>query len=229
MQFKKLLSIHLLLLSFFLGFKPAEAQGASSWKVNLATAKRFVSQKYSPARVEVIDQWEKLFNTLKTLSEEEKLQYVNRFFHAHIRYRLDQDLHRQEDYWTTPFETLALGQGDCEDYAIGKYMTLLLAGVDPDKLRLIYVRARIGQKTQAHMVLGYYATPTSQPLILDSLVKSIQPAGQRKDLQPVFSFNVDGLWAGQGNQKSKNKPQTRLSRWGNVLTRMTQQGIYQEK
>lgn len=229
MQLKKLFLIVSLLLSLLLGFQLAETRNTSGWKVNLDTAKKFVSQKYSPARTEVLDQWEKLFNTLKTLNEEEKLQYVNRFFHSHIRYRTDQELHGQEDYWTTPFETLALGQGDCEDYAIGKYMTLLLAGVQPDKLRLIYVRARIGQKTQAHMVLGYYATPTSQPLILDSLVKSIQPASQRRDLQPVFSFNVDGLWAGQGNQKSKNKPQTRLSRWGNVLNRMAQQGIYQEK
>ena len=47
--------------------------------------------------------------------------------------------------------------GDCEDFSIAKYMTLLMLGVPAEKIRMIYVRANIGGASQAHMVLGYYA------------------------------------------------------------------------
>ncbi len=41
----------------------------------------------------------------------------------------------------------------------------------------------------AHMVLGYYPSPTAIPLVLDSLIVPIMKANERRDLTPVFSFN----------------------------------------
>ncbi|KAG1437658.1 hypothetical protein G6F55_014061 [Rhizopus delemar] len=71
-------------------------------------------------------------------------------------------------------------------------------GVPANKLRFIYVRARVGGPASssqvAHMVLGYYATPNAVPLVLDSLISTILPATQRRDLTPVFSFNADGVY-----------------------------------
>ena len=46
-----------------------------------------------------------------------------------------------DDYWASPLETLDKGRGDCEDYAIAKYFSLLAAGVPVARLRLVYVRA----------------------------------------------------------------------------------------
>src|SRR5690606_26911116 len=96
---------------------------------------------------------------------------------------------RQADYWATPLETLAKRAGDCEDFVIAKYFSLINIGVAPEKLRLIYVRARVGgmgsSQSIAHMVLGYYATPHADPLVLDNLVGTIAPASQRRDLSPV--------------------------------------------
>jgi hypothetical protein len=91
---------------------------------------------------------------------------------------------------------------------------------------MIYVRARIGrsQITQAHMVLGYYSTPNAEPLVLDNIAPSIMPASQRNDLDPVFSFNSDGLWAG-GSSESRADPLARLSRWRSVIGRMQSQGF----
>jgi predicted transglutaminase-like cysteine proteinase len=105
----------------------------------------------------------------------------------------------QSDYWATPLETLAKGKGDCEDFTIAKYFTLLEAGLPNEQLRLIYVKARIGgaasNVTQAHMVLAYYSEPDAEPLILDNLITDIRPASRRPDLQPVFSFNSMGIWS----------------------------------
>ncbi|MBL3278677.1 hypothetical protein ELP91_28930, partial [Klebsiella pneumoniae] len=80
------------------------------------------------------------------------------------------DVWGQVDYWGSPLETLTKGQGDCEDYAIGKYFALMAAGVPSARMRLVYVRAQNGGVIQAHMVLAYYPTPDAEPLILDNLI-----------------------------------------------------------
>jgi len=69
------------------------------------------------------------------------------------------------------------------------------------------------------MVLGFYQTPASEPLVLDNLVASIQPASRRNDLDPVFSFNSSGLWAGNSSN-SRADPMARLSRWRSVVSHM---------
>jgi predicted transglutaminase-like cysteine proteinase len=41
------------------------------------------------------------------------------------------------DVWQTPAQTLAIARGDCEDYAILKYATLLRAGLSAASLRIV--------------------------------------------------------------------------------------------
>ncbi|WP_237707120.1 transglutaminase-like cysteine peptidase [Pseudoalteromonas sp. BSi20652] len=57
-------------------------------------------------------------------------------------------LWKQNDYWTTPLETLGRGLGDCEDYAIAKYISLRALGVIDDKLRLIYEKQKLRALTK---------------------------------------------------------------------------------
>ena len=132
------------------------------------------------------------------------------------------------DYWATPLEFIGRAQGDCEDFAIAKYISLLMLGMPNDRLRLIYVRARFGSSptlnTEAHMVLGYYVDPTGDPIILDSLLNSIRPAAARTDLTPIFSFNSQGLWV-PGTPNLNSDPTARLSRWRDVLDRIKIDGI----
>lgn len=80
------------------------------------------------------------------------------------------------------------------------------------------------QVTQAHMVLSYYPTATSEPLILDNLVTDIRPASQRTDLSPVFSFSSENLWVG-GSTAPAADATARLSRWRDVLNRMRAEGL----
>ena len=74
------------------------------------------------------------------------------------------------------------------------------------------------------MVLAYYATPQSEPLILDNLIGEIRPASRRPDLTPVFSFNGQGLWQGVG-ATSAGDPVARLSRWREVLAKAREEGF----
>lgn len=181
---------------------------------------------YGSSGLQVLEEWFALLDRLREADVATQLRDVNGFFNRRVLWRDDIQIWGQEDYWATPLETMGKGEGDCEDYSIAKYITLKELGVPGDKLRMIYVRARIGrsQTTQAHMVLGFYQTSASEPLILDNLVASIQPASQRDDLDPVFSFNSNGLWAG-GSDSSRADPMARLSRWRSVVSRMQEQGF----
>ena len=170
-----------------------------------------------------IDDWQQLLATQKQSSELEQLNRVNRFFNQRMRYVEDVDLWHQTDYWETPIEALWRGAGDCEDYAIAKYFSLRHLGVASDKLRITYVKAL--RLDRAHMVLTYYSSPDAMPLVLDSLIDDIRPAGQRKDLLPVYAFNAQGLWlsGAKGNQKVGDTK--RLSRWQDVLKKMQAEGF----
>lgn len=162
-----------------------------------------------------------------TMDEAQKLTAVNEFFNRRIVFTPDLEVWGQHDYWASPLEMLGKGRGDCEDYVIAKYFSLTAAGVPMAKLRLVYVRAIVGGPggaVQAHMVLAYYAQPGAEPLILDNLVGEIRTASRRPDLEPVFSFNGEGLWQGVGAQ-SAGDPVARLSRWREVLAKARAEGF----
>lgn len=169
-----------------------------------------------------------LITLLQSAPEAEKLKQVNDFFNRKINFAEDIDLWGKSDYWATPLEFIGRLAGDCEDYSIAKYTFLKILNVPNEKLRLTYVRAEIMNQDRrvvlAHMVLSYYATPQSEPLILDSLVPEIMPSSNRKDLTPIFSFNDKGLWVGSSSQ-SKGNSTSHLSRWRDVLTRIQADGI----
>ncbi len=202
--------------------------GASA-TVNYNRLEQLARERYGAYGVEVMQDWQTMLNHGRSLDEREKLQLVNQFFNSRIRFTDDIAAWGKKDYWATPLESLGRGRGDCEDYSIGKYVSLQLLGVPIERLRMIYVKARIGgpysNLTQAHMVLGYYPGPGADPLILDNLIPQIRPASRRKDLTPVFGFNSAGLWVGGATNPSSNDPAARLSRWRDLLFRMQQEGL----
>lgn len=184
-------------------------------------------ERYGKRAERTVIDWRGLITTAPA-AELDKLVLVNDFFNRRIRFGEDIDIHGKVDHWASPLETMGLGAGDCEDFTIAKYMTLRLLGIPNERLRLIYVRAQMGGAgsgmSQAHMVLGYFPKASAEPLILDNLVPEIRPASRRTDLFPVFSFNSDGLWVGEGNTSSGD-PGARLSRWRDVLARMSREGL----
>lgn len=188
--------------------------------------------RYGEAVAASVRDWRALLVDPAIVDERERLSRVNAFFNRRLRFDDDINIWKEADYWATPLESMARGAGDCEDFAIAKYASLLVAGVPSERLRLIYVRARIGgpqsSVSQAHMVLGYYPTPDAEPLILDNLVSEIRPASRRPDLFPIFSFTSEGLWV-QGASTSSADPTARLSRWRSVLQRMRTEGLDLQK
>ena len=132
----------------------------------------------------------KMMLKLESADTQTQLKKVNDFFN-NVKYGDDKDVFGTTDYWATPFEFLAHDKGDCEDYVIAKFFALKHLGIPTNKLYLSYVR--VEGKSEAHMVLSYFETPSAEPLILDSIRKIIFPASKRTDLKPVYNFNPDVL------------------------------------
>lgn len=162
--------------------------------------------------------WDKLITSNQDKSELQKLSMVNDFFNQ-FAFHSDISFIGESDYWMTPLEFIVKGGGDCEDFSIAKYFTLLALGIPMEKLRIMYVKAL--ELNQAHMVLAYYKLKDAEPLILDNLISAIKPGSKRTDLRPVYSFNGDGLWLNKlrgRSQKVGNAKQ--LSKWTLMLNRM---------
>lgn len=138
--------------------------------------------------------WQRFIGILSEQRERDDLallRRVNDYMNV-TPYLADMTHWRVEDYWATPAEFLGSFGGDCEDYVIAKYFALKELGVPPSRLRMVYVMAMIGRVQQPHMVLAYYPTPDATPLILDNDIRrTVQPANERSDLVPVYSFNDD--------------------------------------
>ncbi len=171
--------------------------------------------------------WVKILTQDKALSNREKLEKVNRFFN-YFRFVDDIKLWGVKNYWATPIEFIGVNGGDCEDYSIAKYYTLLELGVPDEKMRITMVKAL--RLNQYHMVLAYYETPGSVPLILDNIDGKIKPATKRNDLLPVYSFNGTQLWLnkekGRGVLAGDSK---RLKRWSSLKQRLGVNNLKQPK
>lgn len=84
------------------------------------------------------------------------------------------------------------GSGDSEDFAIAKYITLRKMGIASRKLRLTYTETPAEHGPQ--MILAYYFSPGSEPLIMDHQQKPIRPASAREDLRPLYSYQPKDIW-----------------------------------
>lgn len=178
----------------------------------------FIQKRFGAQAVERLNQWEKIANLKKNISNVNKLKLVNSFFNK-AEFISDQKHWGKEDYWATPLELLATNGGDCEDYSIAKYFTLREMGVPMDKMKITYVKAV--KLNQAHMVLAFYPEPSADPLILDNLINDIKPASKRNDLVPVYSFNGEGLWLSKlrGQEGKRIGGSDKLKNWQELLTR----------
>ncbi|WP_434363030.1 transglutaminase-like cysteine peptidase [Parasalinivibrio latis] len=178
-----------------------------------------VEKVYGARAGKRVTAWRHIVDSSSNLSEKEKLEKINTFFNQ-LYFVNDIDLWGKKDYWATPLEFLGSNAGDCEDFSIAKYYSLRELGIDDKKLRLVYVKAL--SLNQFHMVVAYYPTPSSVPLLLDNIDPEIKLASKRRDLVPIYSFNGTKLWLikeqGATSQLAGNS--NRLGLWNDLRSRV---------
>jgi predicted transglutaminase-like cysteine proteinase len=212
----------LIVLAFVSGMVNATGFGVTLSDAAIQRA----GQKYGKTAIKRLTAWQKLMQDNKDKDVLEKLRLVNDFFNLYVKYVSDQKHWKTKDYWATPLETLGTQGGDCEDYAIAKYLTLREMGLDDGNLRITYVkyRKRNTGYEEAHMVLSYYESFNKEPYILDNINKQLLKASLRKDLIPVYSFNADGLWVSKGGGAGqKAGSSSRIKAWNKVRDKLASQ------
>tara|TARA_R110002074_G_scaffold22895_7_gene69529 strand:- start:588 stop:1295 length:708 start_codon:yes stop_codon:yes gene_type:complete len=140
------------------------------------------------------DDWLKFLATLKDAAPLVQLNEINKRINQ-ASYITDSTNWGQKDYWATPAEFMSRF-GDCEDYAILKYLSLRRLGWPEDDLRVVAVKD-LNLKVGHAVLVAFFKHPkTGQilPLLLDNQIKKIVVADKVRHYQPVFSLNKKSWW-----------------------------------
>ena len=118
-----------------------------------------------------------------------RIGVINRAINLSIRPVRDLAQHGLDDVWSSPLATLAAGAGDCEDYAIAKYVALHEAGISTDDLRLVIVydvKYRLDHAVVAVRFDGEW-------LLLDNRHLVLLSAGEAPNYHPLFVLDRQGV------------------------------------
>jgi predicted transglutaminase-like cysteine proteinase len=94
-----------------------------------------------------------------------------------------------EDRWSAPLATLTTGLGDCEDYAIAKYVALTEAGVAPDDVKLVVVRDPANGEDHAVVTARLDGTW----IVLDNRWLRMIEDREMERIVPLLAFDGNGV------------------------------------
>lgn len=154
---------------------------------------RYNSQKSAAGKCTDDDcpaaRWEALIVEQKGKPVREQVDAVNRFFNA-VDYVEDSANYGKDDYWATPYEFMKKG-GDCEDYAIAKYITLKRLGVSEGSMRIVILQDNnLGGIMHAvlEVKLG------GKQYLLDNQARSVTEAASIFHYRPIYAINRSAWW-----------------------------------
>ncbi len=133
-------------------------------------------------------EWLSFLESIRHLSADEQISSVNGYANRK-EYILDIENYGLEDYWASPKQFL-LNNGDCEDYAILKMMSLKLLGFDVNKMRVVVVQDTNQQIAHAVMSIDRH----NDILILDNQIEEIISHKNIFHYVPVYSLNENKWW-----------------------------------
>lgn len=134
-----------------------------------------------------------------------------------LKYQDDKLNNNKSDHWATPKEFLTCGLGDCEDYAIIKYFTLVKLGFDRNKLFITSAYDKYSNRS--HMVLSYFYEEGKAPLILDNLSVEVLNLTKRSDLKINAFINTNGVYV-LNDQGKLTKTRYRSRKFKELLKRV---------
>ncbi len=138
-------------------------------------------------------QWNTLAERYPAMSPEERLRAVNAFFNR-IPGVSDERNYGQEEYWAYPAQFIRKNGGDCEDYALAKYLALRRLGWPEEDLLLALVKDT--RRKTDHAVLAVRLD--GRIFILDNLSRPrdlIMPQDKYgKTYSPLLVINARTVW-----------------------------------
>jgi predicted transglutaminase-like cysteine proteinase len=135
-----------------------------------------------------LEEWQNFLSTINKLPEIEQVRQINRYANEK-EYTLDIENYGIADYWATPQEFL-INNGDCEDYAIIKMLSMKWLGYDVERMRVVVVQdtnLRIPHAVMAIEIAG-------DILILDNQIEEVISHNDIYHYVPVYSVNESRWW-----------------------------------
>ncbi|MEO6114245.1 MAG: transglutaminase-like cysteine peptidase [Sphingomicrobium sp.] len=115
-----------------------------------------------------------------------KVEAVNAYVNARVRFVDDSVQFGVGDRWMAPSETLGRGRGDCEDYAIAKRALLRVAGVADNDLYLVVLKDLTRRADHAVLVVR----AAGRFLVLDNGTDRIVDSATVRDYRPILTFTA---------------------------------------
>jgi predicted transglutaminase-like cysteine proteinase len=147
-----------------------------------------------------LQHWRDFVASLKGRDTRYQINAVNRYVNQ-VRYIPDQLNSGKSDYWATPREFFGRG-GDCEEFAIAKYLSLRALGFDANAMRLVVLQdLNLGI---AHAVL--VVEHEGKKLVLDNQLRIVVPAEKITHYRPYYSINESHWWLHKTPGRAKPEP-----------------------
>ncbi len=127
-------------------------------------------------------------NGIKSKDRHTQLVEINALVNK-AKYISDDANWSQKDYWNSPGEFMAKF-GDCEDFAIAKFVALSVIGFPPDSLRVVAVKdlnLKVGHAILIVLLEG-------KAYVLDNQIPQVIEATKVRHYDPVFSINQKYWW-----------------------------------
>jgi predicted transglutaminase-like cysteine proteinase len=118
-----------------------------------------------------------------------RLGEINRAINLAIHPMSDLAQFGQEDVWSSPLSTFYRGAGDCEDYAIAKFVALRMAGIPSEDLRIV-VLADV-MRGEGHAVAAVRLD--GRWLILDNRRMAMVEDMAFRNYRPLFVIDQTGV------------------------------------
>lgn len=135
-----------------------------------------------------LQQWRRLLKEVSTKDKLAQLDAVNSFMNR-APYITDPVNYGVADYWATPLQFLTK-DGDCEDYAIAKFVSLRELGFANAQMRIVVVDDLNLRVPHAVLVVNV----DGRALVLDNQIPQVVPADRIRHYRPVFSINEEAWW-----------------------------------
>ena len=117
-----------------------------------------------------------------------RLGEINHAINLAIRPMEDLAQYGEVDVWSSPLVTFNTGAGDCEDYAIAKYVALQMAGIPAEDLRIVVVLELNGE---GHAVASVRLD--GHWLILDNQRMVMVEDVNARSYRPRFVIDASGV------------------------------------
>lgn len=135
-----------------------------------------------------LENWQDFLSTIQKLPRYEQIKKVNEFANQQ-KYILDIENYGLEDYWATPKQFL-YNNGDCEDYAITKMMSLKALGFGVSEMKLVVLQDTNLRIPHAVLAVNY----EGDTLIMDNQISEVISHRHIVHYVPIYAVNQKNWW-----------------------------------